>query len=160
MRRTLTALCLTTLLLSIALPSFAAGPAAKVSDLAWMTGSWKGPSQGGTIEENWIQNDAGSIASLVRGVNAQGATNMIELIVIEEEEGSLVLRLQQWNPGFEPRSDAPQVMDLLELGDRMVKFKNRGEGIPILGYSLVDGKFSIHITISDDQKFAIPLSAN
>ena len=81
-------------------PALAQGPAAKVADLAWMTGSYAND----TLEENWATPKAGSIASLVRGVG-DGATNMIELIVVEEEGDSLVLRLKQWNPGMDPRAD-------------------------------------------------------
>jgi hypothetical protein len=109
------------------LPAAAAGPAATVADLAWMTGSWKGAMGPGTLEENWTRPDAGSMASLVRGTGA-GKTNMIELIVIEESEGSLVLRLQQWNPGFQPRSPSPQEMRLVEIAERKVVFDAVGEG--------------------------------
>lgn len=111
----------------LALPAAAAGPAATVADLAWMTGSWKGAMGPGTLEENWTKPDGGSMASLVRGTGA-GKTNMVELIVIEEFEGSLVLRLQQWNPGFVPRSAGPQEMRLVEIAERKVGFEATGEG--------------------------------
>ena len=111
----------------LALPATAAGPAAKVADLAWMTGTWKGPMGPGTLEENWTGPDAGSMASLVRAT-ASGKTSMIELIVIEETEGSLMLRLQQWNPGFQARSPAPQEMRLVEISERKVGFEAVGEG--------------------------------
>jgi hypothetical protein len=111
----------------LALPAAAAGPAATVADLAWMTGSWKGAMGPGTLEENWTRPDSGSMASLVRGTGA-GKTSMIELIVIEEAEGSLVLRLQQWNPGYQPRSPGPQEMRLVEIAERKVVFDAVGEG--------------------------------
>src|SRR6187551_2699675 len=104
MRRTSIALAVAGLFALTASPMLAAdGPAAKVADLAWMTGHWSGPMQGGTLEENWLEPTGASIASLVRASNAT-STSMIELIVIEEESGSLTLRVQQWNPGFAPRS--------------------------------------------------------
>jgi len=124
-----------------------------------MTGSWKGSTGNGTIEENWIRPDAGTIASLVRGT-ADGAMNMIELIVIEEHEGSLVLRLQQWNPGFEPRSENAQEMELVSVGENEVQFKATSEGgLTALGYSRpTDDTFVIHVQFGDN-KIDIPLKA-
>ncbi len=80
-----------------------------------MTGHYAGATGNGTLEENWAEPDGGSIESLVRGT-ADGMTNMIELIVIEEDGDSLTLRLKQWNPGMPPRAEGFQVMELVEIG--------------------------------------------
>jgi hypothetical protein len=159
MRRTLRALVPFVLIVSLCAPALAAGPAAKVTDLAWMTGHWEGNTGNGTLEENWAVPKAGSMASLVRATNGD-ATGMIELIVIEEEEGSLVLRLQQWNPGFAPRSPEPQVMKLKELSERKVLFEATSEGgMKSLGYSRPeDDKFVISVETAQGQ-FDIPLMA-
>jgi uncharacterized protein DUF6265 len=136
------------------------GPAAKVADLAWMSGHWSGSmGPNGTLEENWIQPNAKSIASLVRGTNGE-ATNMIEMIVIEEENGTLMLRVQQWNPGYTPRTPSPQVMKLVESAPNKVKFESTGEGgLKTLGYSRpAPDKFVISIETAQGQKFDIPLS--
>jgi hypothetical protein len=145
--------------IAITAPVLAEGPAAKVADLAWMSGHWSGPMQNGTLEENWIQPDAKSMAALVRGT-ANGATNMIELIVIEEENGTLMLRLQQWNPGFAPRTPGPQIMKLKSSEPNKVVFESTGEGgLKTLGYSRPEpGKFVISIELPAGQKFDIPLS--
>ena len=134
-------------------------PKAKIGDLAWMSGRWSGPLQGGTIEENWIQPTAKSLAALVRSTSGE-ATNMIELIVIEEENGTLMLRLQQWNPGFKPRTPAPQVMKLVESAPNKVVFGATGEGgIKTLGYSKpAPDQFVISIETPQGAKFDIPLS--
>jgi hypothetical protein len=124
----------------VSAPALAQGPSAKVSDLAWMTGRYTNDS----LEENWAEPKGGSIAALVRGMG-DGATNMIELIVVEEEGDSLILRLKQWNPGMEPRAEGFQVMDLIEIGNQKVVFKNRGEGLPQLGYSRNGNQFTISI---------------
>jgi len=124
---------------------FPQSPTAKVSDLAWMTGHYKGNTGNGTLEENWAAPEGGSLASLVRST-ADGATTMIELIVIEEEGDSLTLRLKQWDPGMSPRSEGFQMMELIEIGDHKVVFKNGGEGgLQQLGYSLDGDKFTISI---------------
>jgi hypothetical protein len=158
MRSTLSALSLLVLVV-LAAPALAEGPAAKVADLAWMSGHWSGTLQNGTLEENWIQPTAKSMAALVRGTAAD-ATNMIELIVIEEENGTLMLRVQQWNPGFAPRTPGPQVMKLKSSEPNKVVFESTGEGsLKTLGYSRpAPDKFVISIELPAGQKFDIPLS--
>lgn len=137
--------------------ALAAGPAATVSDLAWMTGHYTGATGNGTLEENWAEPVGGSIASLVRSTDGT-ATNMIELIVIEESEGSLMLRLKQWDPGMAPRADGFQVMELIEIGDKRVVFKNTGDdGLQQLGYTLVGDEFTISVQTAQGG-FDIPLT--
>ncbi len=70
-----------------------------VDALAWMSGSWAGPLGDGTIlEENWAEPEGGTIAALVR-MTADGRNTMVELIVIEEQGDTLMLYVQQWDPG-------------------------------------------------------------
>lgn len=138
-------------------PLLGAGPPAEVSDLAWLTGSYEGAmGPGATLEENWSEPKAGSIAALVRST-ANDATTMIELIVIEETEGSLVLRLQQWNPGWVPRTEGPQVMNLVSSEPNKVMFEAAGEGaLKTLGYSLDGDTFTISVS-TEQGSFDIPL---
>jgi hypothetical protein len=141
--------------------SAVAGPDASIDRLAWMTGNWVGPAGPGTLEENWIKPEGGSIASLVR-MTGGGKTSMVELIVIEEEADSLVLRVQQWNPGFSPRSDAPQTMVLKSIGERDVYFEATGEGggMKSLGYSNpTPDAFNIHVENAAGNKFSLKLKA-
>lgn len=126
-------------------PIFAEGPSARVSDLAWMTGHYKGTMGNGSLEENWANPDGSSIAALVRST-AAGKTDMIEIIVIEEEGDSLTLRLKQWNPGMQERDPGFQVMELIEIGTKRVLFKNTGTvGLQQLGYSLDGDQFTISV---------------
>lgn len=143
--------------LVVTAPALAQGPAAKIDDLAWMTGRYEGNTGNGTLEENWAEPVGGSIASLVRST-ANGATNMIELIVVEEEGDSLTLRLKQWDPGMNPRTEGFQVMELMEIGDNRVVFRNAGEGgIQQLGYSLAGDQFTISVKTAGGE-FDIPLT--
>ena len=83
---------------------------------------------------------------------------MIELIVIEEEGESLTLRLKQWDPGMSPRAEGFQVMELIEIGDHKVVFKNIGaDGLQQLGYSLDGDQFTISLTTAQGS-FDIPLT--
>lgn len=118
------------LLVLSALPGFASSegesPAATVEDLAWMTGSWSGALGPNTLEEHWAQPKGGSIAALVRMTTAE-ATPTMELIVVEEEGDTLVLRLQQWNPGFVPRTEGPMEFRLVSIGERTVSWEPIGD---------------------------------
>ena len=135
-------------------------PAASVADLAWMTGTWSGPVGGGNVlEENWTAPRAGSIQSLVRMTGPNG-TSMVELIVIEEEEGTLRLRLLQWDPGMKPRTEGPSVMTLAELGENTVAFQaEEGAVFDRLRYTRDGDTFTISVTNPNGSQFDIPLKA-
>lgn len=157
MRRILFVVLIASLLSVTAAAADNHGP--RVEDLAWMTGTWSSPQ----LEENWAIPKNGSMVARVRGFSPDGTTNMIELISIEEENDSLVLRLKQWNPGMEPRYDGFLVMKLVESQDRMIKFEDTGEGATVLaklGYSRpADDKFVISIETPTGQSFEITLDA-
>ena len=139
---------------------FAAGPSAKISDLGWMTGHYEGLLGQGSLEENWTEPKGGSIASLVRATGGDGSTSMIELIVVEEEAGSLMLRLQQWKPGLKPRTDEPLVMRLVESAPNKIVFENTGtSGMKRLGYTKSGKDFTISIVTAQGQARDIKLSA-
>lgn len=140
--------------LAFAPPAFAAS----VADLAWMTGTYAGAAGPGVLEENWTVPRDGSIQSVVR-MTGGGQTSMVELIVIEEEDDTLMLRLQQWNPGMKPRSAAPTVMKLAELGENTVAFEVVGEGMfETLRYTRDGDTFTISISNADGSAFDLPLT--
>ena len=146
------------LVLMVPTSGLAQGPSATVSDLAWMTGHYKGTTGNGALEENWTEPIGGSIAALVRSTGDGGATTMIELIVIEDKGDSLTLRLKQWDPGMNPRAEGFQVMELIEIGDKKVVFKNTAAaGLRQLGYSLTGDQFTISIKTAEGG-FDIPLT--
>lgn len=130
-----------------------------VAALAWMTGTWAGPVGAGVLEENWTVPKAGAIQALVR-MTADGKTSMVELIVIEEEAGTLMLRLQQWDPGLKPRTEAPSTMKLLELGEQSVTFEAVAEAqFATLGYARDGDVFTISIKDAGGNKIDLPLRA-
>ncbi len=136
-----------------------AAMAASIADLAWMTGTWSGAVGPGVLEENWTVPRDGSIQSVVR-MTGGGQTSMVELIVIEEEDDTLVLRLQQWDPGMKPRTEGPTVMKLAEMGDSTVAFEVVGEGMfSTLRYTRDGDTFTISITNPDGSSFDLPLTA-
>ena len=151
----------TSLMLIMATQAHGDDHAAEISSLSWMTGSWAGPAgDGATLEENWAEATGGSIASLVRITTAE-STPMVELIVIEERDSTLVLNLQQWDPGFTPRTPGPQTMIRTAQGDRSIEFTATGAGsLKTLAYSSPDAEsFNIDIVTADGNPIALQLKA-
>ena len=148
------------LALGLAFAQPASAEDASIGDLAWMTGTWSGAvGPGAVLEENWTVPRDGSIQSLVR-MTAQGKTSMVELIVIEEEDGTLVLRLMQWDPGMKPRTEGPTVMKLADMGESTVAFEVVGEGMfKTLRYTRDGDSFTISIVTPDGSSMEIPLAA-
>ena len=103
-------------------------PNASIADLAWMTGAWEGPmGENAILQETWLEPADDAMIAAVRMLE-NGRTNMVELIVIEESEGTLVFRIQQWSKSYEPRMPAPQKMVLAELGENSVRFEAEEAG--------------------------------
>ncbi|MCB1644065.1 MAG: hypothetical protein KDI36_01360 [Pseudomonadales bacterium] len=154
-------LCSTTLLLLFSLittATMAATESASVADLHWMTGTWAGPVGDGRLEETWVTPRDHSMGAFVR-MTSDAGPSMIELIVIEEQEDTLILRLQQWNPGFEPRTEVPQTLKLTTMSSRMVSFEAVTEGgMQTLAYERPDdNSFNIHIETTTGRSITIPL---
>ncbi len=147
-------------ILSTAASFVHAGPPAEIEALSWMTGNWAGALGQNQLEENWIAVEGSSIAAMVR-MTGSDATSMFEMITIEEEAGSLVLHIQQFNPGFVPRTPAAQKMELSEIGENSVNFVAVGEGgMKSLGYSHPNPEtFIIHVVNAAGNKNDITLSA-
>lgn len=92
-----------------ALPSsyaLEACPAATIDGLDWIAGNYAGavgPNQfGGELDQN-----RASTAAMVRAPGS-GKVGMFETISIGEVDGSLVLHIQQFSPGFVPRTRTPR----------------------------------------------------
>ncbi len=133
----------------------------RVADLAWMTGSWIGPFGEQMLEETWSQPFAGTITCMVR-ITGNGQTNMMELILIEEVDGSLLFRVRQWLPGYVPRRPEPQIMTLAEIADRRVSFDGSGDSDFLrLTYSRpTDETFQIDVEPRQGDHFQILLREN
>lgn len=74
-------------------------PAAKIEDLAWLAGYWRGTGLGGQCEEFWGEPIAGRMLgsfALVR----DGELVFSEAMTLVEEDGSVVLKLRHYDAGF------------------------------------------------------------
>ena len=74
-----------------------------IDRLSWLTGNWKGPRDGGVLEEIWLPPLAGTITALVRS-SEESETRFVEIIHITEINDSLELNLQLFNNSLEPEN--------------------------------------------------------
>ena len=109
---------------------------ARVTDLGWITGSWVGQLGDRTLEETWSEPSAGTMAALVR-MTGNDKTVMLELLFIREENGTLALHVQPWNPERQPGMPGFQKLVLTELEEGRARFRGTvdGEGFRTLTYS-------------------------
>ena len=132
---------------------------AKVTDLSWLTGSWDGRLSLTILEQNWSLPRSGTIASLVRQTGPEGI-GMVEIVYIEEAEGTLNLYFQQWDVGFKSRTPAAQKMTMTEITKNSVTFTAVDDGgLSVLKYSRpAENSFLTDVLTSTGQKFTIKLS--
>lgn len=71
-------------------------PSAKISEVAWIAGHWKGEAFGGRFEETWNPPFGGSMMGMFKLVN-KDSIGFYELLTIVEHEGSLLLRLKHFD---------------------------------------------------------------
>ena len=130
-----------------------------ISKLSWMTGSWSGDIGGPVLEENWTEAKAGSIAALVR-ITSTESTAMVEIVDIQEMDGTLILYTQQWDPGFVASAEA-QKMVLDSIGDPSVSFVAASSGgLKKFGCTLTEaGQFLIEVNTAENQEMALPLAS-
>ncbi len=89
-------------LLSLAAPAMArdaAPPKATIADAAWLAGRWTGEGMGGQVQEALSDPVNGQMVGYFT-LSRDGKTAFHELILIEEHEGSLRVRVKHFSAGF------------------------------------------------------------
>jgi hypothetical protein len=110
---------------------------ASVDDLVFMKGRWAGELGPATLEETWNDPKADTMVALVRLSTPEGL-GFAELIIISEEDETLVLRLQQFSQTFEPLLPETLKMTLTDLTSNSVSFAaEEGAAITQLTYTRV-----------------------
>lgn len=72
---------------------------ATLDDVAWMVGAWTGDAFGGTFEEVWNPPSLGTMVGMFK-VLGDEKVNFYELLLLAEEEGSLVLKVKHFHADF------------------------------------------------------------
>ena len=73
--------------------------AAKIADLAWLSGYWKGEGLGGETEELWMPPMSDRMYGTFTLVQ-EGEIVFTEAMLLIEQEGSLVLRVKHFDKEF------------------------------------------------------------
>ncbi len=130
-----------------------------INQLAWLTGIWQGPMNGGILEETWLPPKANTIAALVR-LTKDGVTEFVEVIKIEKVGNSLELRLRIFDPSLQPRREKPHVFELSKIGKNTISFRGVSkDSHRKLSYERVSSNhFAIRIQTNQGRDFEINLS--
>ena len=164
MKKLLTTTALSLLLVSLASGVYGQSESAlseslSIDRLSWLTGNWKGPRDGGALEEIWLPPLAGTITALVRS-SEESETRFVEIIHIREINGSLELNLQLFNNSLEPENISAHNFELTEIGSSFVAFKGISDGAHrSLSYERPEENlFFIRIETNDGEQIEIRLT--
>lgn len=86
----------------------AASPPASLADAAWLVGRWTGEGLGAEAEELYLAPAGGAMPGLFRLTRADGTVMFYEILLLLEQDGSLVYRLKHFHPdlaGWEERTE-------------------------------------------------------
>jgi hypothetical protein len=100
----------------------AAGPAARVTQLAWLAGCWEQAAGPRLVEEQWTRPRGGLMLGSGRTVRADSLVEY-EQTRIFERGGRLVY-------GANPSGQAAAEFESIELSDSAVTFENPGHDFP------------------------------
>jgi len=98
-------------------------PSAKISDITWIAGHWRGEALGGIVDEIWYPPAGGQMMGVFRLTSDQNV-QFYEIFTVSEEEGSLILKLKHFNAdltGWEEKDEIVK-FPLVKLGDKIAYF--------------------------------------
>ncbi|MDX1385808.1 MAG: DUF6265 family protein, partial [Thermoanaerobaculia bacterium] len=118
-----------------------ASPPATLESVAFLAGSWVGEGLGGEVEEVWAAPSGGSMVGAFKLLR-DGEPSFYEILLVLEEEGSLVLRLKHFDPdltGWEEKDDFVS-FPLVKMGKNEAWFRG-------LTYRLVEDELHIFLAL-------------
>ena len=142
-------------------------PAATISQMEWLAGSWVGEGLGGRVEETWNSPSAGTMIGTFKLVHGD-EPSIYEIELIEEEEGSLVWKVKHFNPDFSAWEDKEDYVSFplvkIEPGtayfDGMTVKKEGEDGMTIFLAMSHDGAISEEILKFDRIRWNIHQNDN
>ena len=72
-------------------------PKARIEDIAWLAGHWKGQALGGVAEEIWSPPQANAMMGSYRLIKNDTLIVFYEIVTITEDGQSLTLKLKHFN---------------------------------------------------------------
>lgn len=118
---------------------------ARVEQLAWLTGSWRGEGLGGDCEEVWGAPIDGRMYGFFV-LRREGEVVFSEAMVLMEEGDSVVLRLKHFTGDFVAWEDKADSVDF-----RLVKIEERAAYFSGLTFRLEeDGSLTVYLVLSQN----------
>ncbi|HEX8875675.1 MAG TPA: DUF6265 family protein [Phycisphaerales bacterium] len=129
---------------------------AKIADAAFLAGRWQGTmgaKKDNHVEEIWTEPVGNNIAGVFRWVKADGSPSVFELLTIQEEEGTLALRLrhQTATGATWEGKDSTVTMRLSEKGPALAvfsAFKDCGD-LAACRYEVKDQRLHIEVRFAE-----------
>jgi hypothetical protein len=75
------------------------GAPAKIGDMAWLAGTWRGSGLGGDNEEIWSEPQGGVMMGMYRMLKDKKPI-FYELLTLSEADGTLIIRLKHFHANF------------------------------------------------------------
>lgn len=98
-------------------------PSAKIDDVAWIAGRWRGEAMGGSFEETWNPPSGNSMIGMFKFIKDE-KVQFYELLTIVEKDDSLLLRLKHFDEALVGWEDKDKSVEfpLVQLSDSQAIF--------------------------------------
>ena len=122
-------------------------PPAKLTDIAWIQGHWKGEAFGGIVEEIWTPPLGNSMMAAFKLV-VDGKVEFYELITIIEENETLIMKLKHFDQALSGWEEKDETVDfpLVKMTKDAVYFGG------LTFESISDNEMDVYVLISDDEE--------
>lgn len=139
----------------LTLDSLSISPKAKLVDVAWISGNWKGKAFGGITEEIWSEPLGNSMMASFKLV-VDGNVQFYEIEIIREIEESLILQLKHFNGDLKGWETKDETVDfpLVKITDNIVYF----DGMTFEKIS--DHEMNVYVLMHDEHKRATEMKFN
>lgn len=120
---------------------------ATLEDVALMVGSWTGEAFGGTFESVWNPPSFGTMVGMFKVMGDEGVS-FYEIMLLAEEEGSLVLKVKHFHADFTAWEEKEDYVTfrLVSVAPDAVHFSG------LSFYKVGDDKIHTYITLHNDEK--------
>jgi Domain of unknown function (DUF6265) len=108
---------------TMALAPSASSPPARLSDVQWIQGHWRGEAFGGITEEVWTPPLGGSMMCAFKLV-VDGKVSFYEIVSLAEEGNSLIIRLKHFHGDLKGWEEKDKTVDfrLVKIVDNRAYF--------------------------------------
>lgn len=134
-----------------ALPVRAGKAVATLEDFAWLAGSWMQETERATTEEHWTDVRGGTMLGMFR-LTVAGTARMHELILLEQEGDSVVMRLRHFGASMRAWEEEPIVFRLTESAEGVYLFTQEDVPTTTLEYRRTeDGSLVVTLSKRNDE---------